>query len=74
MAAIEKGGSEAWGQIAATAAAGQDDRAGGGGPGCPARARGPAREGRVATVVEGDVAKEVAKKLGPGVTVEGVAP
>ena len=74
MSAIEKGGSEAWGQIAATPAAVQDDRPGGSGPGRPARARGPAREGRVAPFVEGDVAKEVAKKLGPGVTVEGVSP
>jgi hypothetical protein len=61
VAAIEKGGSEAWGQIAATRRVHhvlviRPEKAG------------------WRLFVEGDVAKEVAKKLGPGVTVEGVAP
>jgi hypothetical protein len=74
VSAIEKGGSEAWGQIAATRR--------------PSRtiARAAASRGARHVLVirpekvgwrlfvEGDVAKEVAKKLGPGVTVEGVSP
>jgi hypothetical protein len=34
----------------------------------------PEQPARWRRVVEGDVAKEIARKLGPGVTVEGLAP
>ena len=74
VAAIEKGGSEAWGQIAATRRPSKTIAQ-------AAAARGvqhvlvirPEKAGW-RLFVEGDVAKEVAKKLRPGVTVEGVAP
>ncbi|HWD55803.1 MAG TPA: hypothetical protein VG346_11810 [Acidimicrobiales bacterium] len=74
VAAIEKGGSEAWGQIAATRRPSKTFAQ-------AAAARGvehvlvirPEKAGW-RLFVEGDVAKEVAKKLGRGVTVEGVAP
>lgn len=74
VAAIEKGGSEAWGQIAATRRPSKTIAQ-------AAAARGvrhvlvvrPEKAGW-RLFVEGDVAKEVAKKLGTGVTVEGVAP
>ena len=74
VAAIEKGGSEAWGQIAASRRPSKTIAQ-------AAAARGvqhvlvirPEKVGW-RLVVEGDVAKEVAKKLGPGVTVEGVTP
>jgi hypothetical protein len=74
VAAIEKGGSEAWGQIAATrrpsktiaqTAAVRDVK--------HVLVIRPEKAGW-RLLVEGDVAKEVARKLGPGVTVEGVAP
>src|SRR5580698_11612987 len=72
--AIEKGGSEAWGQIAASRRPSKTIAQ-------AAAARGvqhvlvirPEKVGW-RLVVEGDVAKEVAKKLGAGVTVEGVTP
>jgi hypothetical protein len=74
VAAIEKGGSEAWGQIAATRRPSKTFAQ-------AAAARGAnhvlvIRPEKVGwrLFVEGDVAKEVAKKLGPSVTVEGVAP
>ena len=74
VAAIEKGGSEAWGQVAATRR--------------PSKTIAQAAAARSAQyvlvirpekhgwrlLVEGDIAKEVAKKLGSGVTVEGVTP
>ncbi len=74
VSSLEKGGSEAWGQIAASRRPTKTiARA--------AAARGvrhvlvirPEKVGW-RRVVEGDVAKEVAKKLGPEVTVEGVSP
>ena len=75
MSALEKGGVEAWGQVAATRKAGPRRS-----PRRPT-ARGvrhvlvvrPEKSGW-RLVVEGDVAKEVAHKLGADVTVEGVAP
>ena len=74
VAGIEKGGPEAWGQIAASRRPSKTIAQ-------AAAARGvqhvlvirPEKAGW-RLFVEGDVAKEVAKKLGPGVTVEGVAP
>ncbi len=74
VAAIEKGGSEAWGQIAASRRPSKTFAQ-------AATARGvrhvlvirPEKVGW-RLFVEGDVAKEVAKKLGAGVSVEGVAP
>jgi hypothetical protein len=74
VGAIEKGGSEAWGQVAATRRPSKTIAQ-------AAAARGvehvlvirPEKTGW-RLFVEGDIAKEVAKKLGPGVTVEGVAP
>ena len=73
VSAIEKGGSEAWGQIAATRRPSKTIAQ-------AAAARGVqhvlvVRPEKVGwrLFVEGDVAKEVAKKLGPGVTVEGVS-
>ena len=74
VAAIEKGGTEAWGQIAASRRPSKTFAQ-------AAAARGvkhvlvirPEKVGW-RLFVEGDVAKEVAKKLGAGVTVEGVAP
>jgi hypothetical protein len=72
--AIENGGAEAWGQIAASRRPAKTIAQ-------AASARGvqhvlvirPEKAGW-RLFVEGDVAREVAKKLGPGVTVEGVAP
>jgi alkylated DNA nucleotide flippase Atl1 len=75
VTSIEKGGAESWGQVAitrrpaktiATAA-----RARGVGHVIVVRSEQAARWRRV---VEGDLAKEVARKLGPGVEVEGVSP
>ncbi len=74
VSAIEKGGSEAWGQIAASRRPSKTIAT-------AAAARGvqhvlvirPEKTGW-RLFVEGDVADEVAKKLGPGVTVEGVSP
>jgi hypothetical protein len=74
VAAIEKGGSEAWGQIAASRRPSKTIAG-------AAAARGvrhvlvirPEKVGW-RLFVEGDVAKEVAKRLGAGVSVEGVAP
>jgi hypothetical protein len=74
VTAIEKGGSEAWGQIAASRRPSKTIAH-------AAAARGvrhvlvirPEKVGW-RLFVEGDVAKEVAKKLGAGVSVEGVAP
>ena len=74
MSAIEKGGFEAWGQIAASRRPSKTIAT-------AAAARGvqhvlvirPEKSGW-RLFVEGDVADEVAKKLGPGVTVEGVSP
>jgi hypothetical protein len=74
VSAIEKGGSEAWGQIAATRRPSKTIAQ-------AAAARGvqhvlvvrPEKTGW-RLFVEGDIAKEVAKKLGSGVTVEGVRP
>ena len=74
ISAIEKGGSEAWGQIAASRR-----------PSKTIAQAAAARDARHVLViraekvgwrlfVEGDVAKEVAKKLGAGVTVEGINP
>jgi hypothetical protein len=74
VSALEKGGVEAWGQVAATRKPSKTIAQ-------AAVARGvrhvlvvrPEKAGW-RLVVEGDVAKEVAHKLGTGVTVEGVAP
>jgi hypothetical protein len=71
---LEKGGVEAWGQVAATRKATKTIAE-------AAVARGvrhvlvvrPEKSGW-RLVVEGDVAKEVAHKLGADITVEGVAP
>jgi hypothetical protein len=74
MSAIEKGGSQTWGQIAASRR-----------PSKTIAQAAAARGARHVLVirpekvgwrlfVEGDVAKEVAKKVGPGVTVEGISP
>lgn len=74
VSALEKGGSEAWGQVAATRRPSKTIAQ-------AARARGVKhvlviRPDKVGwrLFVEGDVAKEVAKKLGSEVTVEGVSP
>ncbi len=74
VAAIEKGGAEAWGQVAASRRPSKTI----------AQAAAARRVHHVLVIrpektgwrhfVEGDVAQEVAKKLGPKVTVEGVAP
>src|SRR3984957_587663 len=74
VAALEKGGVEAWGQVAATRKPSKTIAQ-------AAVARGvrhvlvvrPEKAGW-RLVVEGDVAKEVAHKLGADVTVEGVTP
>ena len=74
VAAIETGGCEAWGQIACTRRPRKTIAQ-------VAKARSvhhvlvvrPEKSGW-RLVVEGDLAKEVARKLGPGVEVEGVAP
>jgi hypothetical protein len=74
VSALEKGGVEAWGQVAATRKASKTIAE-------AAIARGvryvlvvrPEKSGW-RRVVEGDVAKEIAHKLGADVTVEGVAP
>jgi hypothetical protein len=74
IAALEKGGVEAWGQVAATRKPTKTIAE-------AAVARGvryvlvvrPEKSGW-RLVVEGDLAKEVARKLGAAVTVEGVAP
>jgi hypothetical protein len=74
VSALEKGGVEAWGQVAATRKPSKTIAQ-------AAVARGvrhvlvvrPEKAGW-RLVVEGDIAKEVAHKLGADVTVEGVAP
>jgi hypothetical protein len=74
VSVLEKGGVEAWGQVAATRKPSKTIAQ-------AAAARGvrhvlvvrPEKTGW-RLVVEGDVAKEVAHKLGADVTVEGVAP
>jgi hypothetical protein len=74
VSALEKGGAEAWGQIAATRRPSKSIAQ-------AAAARGvhhvlvirPEKTGW-RLFVEGDIAKEVSEKLGPGVTVEGVSP
>jgi hypothetical protein len=74
VSAIEKGGSEAWGQIAASRR-----------PSKTMAQAAAARGARYVLVirpekagwrlfVEGDIAQDVAKKLGPRVTVEGLSP
>ena len=74
VSAIEDGGSEAWGQIAATRRPSKTIAQ-------AAAARGARhvlviRPDKVGwrLFVEGDIAEEVAKKLGPQVTVEGMSP
>ncbi len=74
VSSLEKAGTEAWGQIAASRRPSKTIAK-------AAAARGvqhvlvirPEKVGW-RRVVEGDVAKEVARKLGPEVTVEGVSP
>ncbi len=75
VSSLEKGGSEAWGQVAITRRPVKTIAA-------AAKARGvahvivvrPDQPARWRAVVEGDLAKEVARKLGPDVEVEGVSP
>ena len=75
MASLEKAGSETWGQIAISRRPAKTIAAGGQGPRGRSRDRGPSRAaGALAPVVEGDLVKEVARKLGPDVEVEGVSP
>ena len=72
---IEKGGSEAWGQVAASRKPAKTVAQ-------AAKARGARRVIVVRTpqakrwreVVEGDIVKDIARKLGPEVNVEGVSP
>jgi hypothetical protein len=72
---IEKAGAQAWGQLAITRRPAKTIAA-------AAKARGvshvivvrPEQPVRWRQVVEGDLVKEVARKLGPGVEVEGVSP
>jgi hypothetical protein len=73
--ALEKAGTEAWGQVAITRRPAKTIAA-------AARARGvghvivvrPEQPVRWRQVVEGDLVKEVSRKLGPGIEVEGVSP
>jgi hypothetical protein len=72
--ALERAGVEAWGQIAASRRPAKTMAH-------VAKARGARYvllirpvQSRWRTVVEGDLAKDVARKLGSGVTVEGVTP
>lgn len=75
VAAIEKGGAQAWGQIAASRKPVKTITQ-------AAAARGvrhvlvvrPEQSVRWRRVVEGDLVNEVARKLGPEVTTEGVTP
>jgi len=75
VAALENGGVEAWGQVAATRRPAKTMAQ-------AARARRarhvlvvrPEQSARWRQVVEGDLAKDVGRKLGSGVTVEGVSP
>lgn len=75
VASLEKGGSEAWGQVAISRRPVKTIAA-------AAKARGvahvivvrPEQPARWRAVVEGDMAKEIARKLGPDVEVEGVSP
>jgi nucleotide-binding universal stress UspA family protein len=75
VASIEKGGGESWGQVAITRKPAKTIAA-------AARARGAGhvivvrseQRTRWRRVVEGDLAKEVARKLGTDVEVEGVSP
>jgi K+-sensing histidine kinase KdpD len=72
---IEKGGSEAWGQVAASRKPVKTVAQ-------AAKARGVrqvivvrnAHTKRWREVVEGDIVKDIARKLGPEVNVEGVSP
>ena len=75
VAALERGGAQAWGQVAASRKPVKTIAQ-------AAAARGvrhvfvvrPEQPARWRRVVEGDLAKEIARKLGPDVTVEGLAP
>src|SRR6202451_4363164 len=75
VAALERGGAQAWGQVAASRKPVKTIAQ-------AAEARGvrevsvvrPDQPVRWRRVVEGDLAKEIARKLGPDVTVEGLAP
>ena len=75
VAALERGGAQAWGQVAASRKPVKTIAQ-------AAEARGvrhvfvvrPEQPARWRRVVEGDLAKEIARKLGPDVTVEGLAP
>lgn len=75
VGAIEKGGARAWGQIAASRRPVKTIAQ-------AASARGvrhvmvirPEQSVRWRQVVEGDLVKEIARKLGPEITVEGVTP
>jgi hypothetical protein len=75
VARIEKGGSEAWGQVAASRKPVKTIAQ-------AAKARGARhvivvrtpQSKRWRAVVEGDMVKEIARKLGPEVNVEGVSP
>ena len=75
VAALERGGAEAWGQVAASRkpvkTIAQAATARGVRHVFVVREEQPARWRRV---VEGDLAKEIARKLGGAVPVEGVAP
>jgi K+-sensing histidine kinase KdpD len=72
---IEKGGSQAWGQVAASRKPAKTVAQ-------VAKARGVrqvivvrnAQTKRWREVVEGDIVKDIARKLGPEVNVEGVSP
>jgi hypothetical protein len=75
VASLEKAGSETWGQIAISRRPVKTIAA-------AAKARGvshvivvrPEQPARWRAVVEGDLVKEIARKLGPDVEVEGVSP
>ncbi len=75
MRSLEKGGAETWGQIAATRKPGKAIAQ-------AAQARGvrhvlvvrPEQQARWRQIVEGDLVKEVARRLAPAVSVNGVNP
>ena len=74
VSALKRSGNEAWGQVAASRHPAKTIAK-------VAQARQAShvlvvrqRQGRWRTVVEGDLAKDVARKLGSAVTVEGVTP
>lgn len=75
VAAVEKGGAQAWGQIAASRKPVKTIAQ-------AASARGvrhvivvrPEQPVRWRQVVEGDLVKEIVRKIGPEVTVEGISP